>query len=68
MAPFEVVVVDDGSTDDSVPRLQSLAAGMPWLRVHCRLENRGVNAACNTGLDLPRTTQSRRRRWRRNNG
>jgi glycosyltransferase involved in cell wall biosynthesis len=52
MAPFEVVVVDDGSTDDSLSRLQSLAAGMPWLRIHCHSENRGVNAACNTGLDL----------------
>jgi GT2 family glycosyltransferase len=28
MLPSEVVVVDDGSTDDSVTRLQSLAAGM----------------------------------------
>jgi glycosyltransferase involved in cell wall biosynthesis len=52
MAPFEVVVVDDGSTDDSLLRLQSLAAGMPWLRIHCHPENRGVNAACNTGLGL----------------
>jgi glycosyltransferase involved in cell wall biosynthesis len=52
MAPFEVVVVDDGSTDDSLARLQSLTAGMPWLRIHRHPENRGVNAACNTGLDL----------------
>jgi glycosyltransferase involved in cell wall biosynthesis len=52
MLPSEVVVVDDGSTDDSVTRLQSLAAGMPWLRLHRHRENRGVNAACNSGLDL----------------
>jgi glycosyltransferase involved in cell wall biosynthesis len=50
--PFEVVVVDDGSTDDSVARLQSLATDMPWLRVHRHPENRGVNAACNTGLGI----------------
>jgi glycosyltransferase involved in cell wall biosynthesis len=50
--PCEVVVVDDGSTDDSLARLQSLAADMPWLRIHRHSENRGVNAACNTGLDL----------------
>src|SRR6266481_2214546 len=52
MRPFEVVVVDDRSTDDSVARLQSLAGDMPWLRVHRHPENRGVNAACNTGLEL----------------
>jgi len=51
-SPFEVVVVDDGSTDDSVARLQSLAANLPWLRVHRHPENRGVNAACNTGLGI----------------
>jgi hypothetical protein len=50
LLPFEVVVVDDGSTDDSVARLQSLAASMPWLKIHRHRENRGVNAACNTGL------------------
>jgi glycosyltransferase involved in cell wall biosynthesis len=50
MAPAEVVVVDDGSTDDSVVRLQSLAARMPWLRILRHPENRGVNAACNSGL------------------
>ena len=52
MLPFEVVVVDDDSTDDSVMRLQSLAANLPWLRVHRHPENRGVNAACNTGLEI----------------
>ena len=31
MPPSEVVVVDDGSTDDSLARLQALAARMPWL-------------------------------------
>src|SRR5262245_2823703 len=50
--PAEVVVVDDGSTDDSVARLQSLAVRMPWLRLHRHGDNRGVNAACNTGLGL----------------
>jgi glycosyltransferase involved in cell wall biosynthesis len=52
MPPSEVVVVDDGSTDDSLARLQALAARMPWLRIHTHGENRGVNAACNSGLGL----------------
>jgi glycosyltransferase involved in cell wall biosynthesis len=52
MAPHEVVVVDDGSTDDSVPRLQALARDRPWLRLHRHPENRGVNAACNTGFGI----------------
>ena len=50
--PFEVVVVDDGSTDDSIARLQDMARERPWLRVHRHPENRGVNTACNTGLGL----------------
>src|SRR5215831_11150836 len=52
LPPSEVVVVDDGSTDDSLARLQSSAARLPWLRIHTHGENRGVNAACNTGLEL----------------
>jgi glycosyltransferase involved in cell wall biosynthesis len=52
VSPFEVVVVDDGSTDDSVTRLQALAAMRPWLRIHQHPQNRGVNVACNTGLGM----------------
>ena len=49
MSPFEVVVVDDGSTDESVARLESLVASIPGSRICRHPENRGVNAACNTG-------------------
>src|SRR5258707_14079365 len=52
MPAFEVVVVDDGSTDESVAGLESLATKLPWLRICHHPGNRGVNAACDTGLDL----------------
>jgi Glycosyl transferase family 2 len=52
LPPFELVVVDDGSTDDSVARLHAFAVGMPSLRLHRHPENRGVVAAMNTGLGL----------------
>jgi glycosyltransferase involved in cell wall biosynthesis len=50
-APFEIIVVDDGSTDDSVARIRELAGDMP-LQLHCHPSNRGVVAAMNTGLSL----------------
>ncbi|PWT86749.1 MAG: hypothetical protein C5B56_11945 [Proteobacteria bacterium] len=52
--PSEVVVVDDGSTDESMPRLLAISSANPWLAVHRHPENRGVNAAVNTGLNLVR--------------
>ena len=50
-APFEIIVIDDGSTDDSVARIRELAGAMP-LQLHCHAGNRGVVAAMNTGLSL----------------
>ena len=43
--PVELIVVDDGSTDDTAAILQSYGSRIQWLRQ----TNRGVSAARNTG-------------------
>ncbi len=48
--PLEVVVVDDGSTDNTVVELQRLAAADPRLRVIARDTNGGESVARNLGI------------------
>ncbi len=48
--PFEVIVVDDGSSDATPGRLASIAG----LRYHRRARNGGFIAACNDGARLAR--------------
>jgi O-antigen biosynthesis protein len=43
--PFEVIVVDDGSTDDTIPRLSAIEN----LRLIPNAENRGFVRSCNGG-------------------
>lgn len=50
---FELIAVNDGSTDDSLARLLDWAAADPRLRVISR-DNAGVSAARNLGVDLAR--------------
>ncbi|MCG3267386.1 glycosyltransferase family A protein [Yoonia sp. I 8.24] len=54
--PLDVLVVDDGSTDDTPQILSDLAAEDPRVRI-VRRENGGVTRARNTGLEnlLPET-------------
>ena len=47
---FEVIVVDDGSADDSVAVLERLQAQLPWLRVVVHESNRGYGGALRSGF------------------
>ena len=47
--PYEVIVVDDGSRDDTVARVEAMAADWPSLRVRSLADNQGKGAAVRTG-------------------
>lgn len=47
---FEVIVVDDGSDDETAVEVADLAAARPWLRVETHQCNRGQSAAIRTGI------------------
>ncbi|TAG45900.1 MAG: glycosyltransferase [Betaproteobacteria bacterium] len=49
--PFEVIVVDDGSTDTSFTQLSNAALTRPWLQVLRLARNYGKEAALTAGLD-----------------
>ena len=46
---FEVILVDDGSVDDSLAKCNALAETRPYLKVIAQ-ENQGVSGARNTGI------------------
>jgi glycosyltransferase involved in cell wall biosynthesis len=54
LAPFEVVYVDDGSTDDTQARLAAARATRPWLRVVRHAESCGKSAALRSGARAAR--------------
>ena len=48
--PFEIIVVDDGSTDDSVARLMQRADTLPHLRIVRHDRSAGQSAAVHSGV------------------
>lgn len=47
---FEVVIVDDGSSDDTAAEIAELAQQRPWLRIETHQQNRGQSAAIHRGV------------------
>jgi glycosyltransferase involved in cell wall biosynthesis len=52
--PFEIVIVDDGSKDGTVPALRALALEYPQLRVVCLKRNYGQTPATAAGFRYAR--------------
>ncbi len=50
IGPFEVVYVNDGSTDGTAAALAELAAANPWLRVVTHAQSCGQSAAVRSGV------------------
>lgn len=51
---FEVVIVDDGSRDNTAAEVADLAKHRPWLRVETHEQNRGQSAAIYRGVQAAR--------------
>jgi len=52
--PFEILTVDDGSRDETLPRLTALSRSVPELRVLSLFRNFGHMPALSAGLSLAR--------------
>lgn len=52
----EVIIVNDGSTDDTLRQAQEASSKYRWLRVISHKTNRGMTAALETGFSMARGT------------
>jgi dolichol-phosphate mannosyltransferase len=50
LGTFELIVIDDGSTDDTQSTLQAMAPSRPWLRLIRHERSAGQSAAIRTGI------------------
>jgi dolichol-phosphate mannosyltransferase len=51
---FEIIVVEDGSTDDTVKQVGEVVATRPWVRLIRHERNRGYGASLRTGFEAAR--------------
>lgn len=50
--PDEIIIVDDGSTDNSVQIAEEFVRENPRVKLYRNEKNRGVNFTCNRGIEL----------------